>query len=217
MRVHLRVLARACGRAVLGQLTRHPPNPWWPIALYGPVGLACLLVNLLGELPPVWAWVVLPASGLLLWTLIEYALHSRLLHDPPARLRWVSVSHLDHHDAPDDPAQVVTRLSFSLPLAVVIFVGLSLGFWSLGRAGLVFLGLLVGYLGYEVIHYSIHQVAAVRRLMRPLASHHLHHHYADASRCFGVSTRLWDFVFRTGRRDVDERVALGPARPAESQ
>jgi hypothetical protein len=64
-----------------------------------------------------------------------------------------------------------------------------------------------------VIHYSIHQVALVRRLLRPLASHHLHHHFADSSRCFGVSTPLWDWILRTGRRDVSSRVALAPPPP----
>jgi sterol desaturase/sphingolipid hydroxylase (fatty acid hydroxylase superfamily) len=61
-------------------------------------------------------------------------------------------------------------------------------------------GVIVGYLSYEVIHYAIHRVPWARRLLRPLASHHLHHHYADPSRCFGVSSPLWDWVFRTGRR-----------------
>jgi sterol desaturase/sphingolipid hydroxylase (fatty acid hydroxylase superfamily) len=61
-------------------------------------------------------------------------------------------------------------------------------------------GLIVGYLSYEFIHYGIHQMPWLRRLVKPLASHHLHHHYADDTRCFGVTSPLWDIVFRTGRR-----------------
>ena len=137
-------------------------------------------------------------------------LHSRFFHDPPRGFRWMSVSHGSHHDAPDDPDRIVARLSFSLPIAVALFVGLSLVLWSVASGALVFAGVAVGYLSYEVIHFSIHRVALVRRLVRPLASHHLHHHYADASRCFGVTTPLWDWVFRTGRREVAGRVPLAP-------
>ena len=205
--------ARACGAVVLSPIVRQPSSPWLPIAVYGPLAVGCLLGNLRAE-PPAWTWVVLPAGGFLLWTLVEYVLHSRFFHEPPRGFRWVSLSHGNHHDAPDDPGRIVARLSFSLPLAVALFAVLNLVLWSASLAALVFAGLVVGYLSYEVIHFSIHRVALVRRLVRPLASHHLHHHYADASRCFGVTTPLWDWVFRTGRR---HRVIVTPvAEPGVS-
>jgi sterol desaturase/sphingolipid hydroxylase (fatty acid hydroxylase superfamily) len=156
--------------------------------------------NALGEHPSAWLWVVLPLAGVLLWSLLEYALHSQLFHDPPPRLRWIGVSHGNHHDAPNDPEQVVARLSFSFPVTAAVYALLSLGLWSAPRAGLVMVGLVVGYLSYEWLHFAIHQMPRVRRLVKPLASHHLHHHYADPSRCFGVTSPLWDWVFRTGRR-----------------
>jgi sterol desaturase/sphingolipid hydroxylase (fatty acid hydroxylase superfamily) len=209
LRLRLPARARACGAVVLCPLHYQPSSPWLPVAVYGPLAGACVLGNLLAG-PPAWAWVVLPASGLLLWTLLEYVLHSRFFHDPPRGFHWMSDSHGSHHDAPDDPERIVGRLSLSLPMAAGLFAILSLVLWDVGRAALVFVGLAVGYLSYEVIHFSIHRVAAVRRLVRPLASHHLHHHYADASRCFGVTTPLWDWVFRTGRREVGSRVALAP-------
>ena len=112
------------------------------------------------------------------------------------------------------PAAMVARLAFSLPIAVFLFAVLSLLLWSPQKAALVMVGLIVGYLSYEVIHYSIHRVPMVRRLVRPLASHHLHHHYADSTRCYGVTSPLWDWVFRTGRR---HRVLVShPAEPVVS-
>jgi sterol desaturase/sphingolipid hydroxylase (fatty acid hydroxylase superfamily) len=211
LRQRLSACARACGAAALTPLVHQPSSPWLPVAVYGPVAVACVLANLFGESPPLaWAWVVWPAAGFLLWTLIEYVLHSRFFHDPPRGFRWMSVSHGSHHDAPDDPDRIVARLSFSLPIAVALFVGLSLVLWSVASGALVFAGVAAGYLSYEVIHFSIHRVAWVRRLVRPLASHHLHHHYADASRCFGVTTPLWDWIFRTGRREVTDRVPMAP-------
>jgi sterol desaturase/sphingolipid hydroxylase (fatty acid hydroxylase superfamily) len=156
--------------------------------------------NLLAEWPPAWAWVMLPAAGILLWTLIEYALHSQFFHDPPPRLRWMSVSHGSHHDEPDDPNRIVARLSFSFPIALVLYPLLGMILLSFQWAGLVMVGVVAGYLSYETIHYGIHRWPRFRRMIKPLASHHLHHHYADDTRCFGVTSPLWDWVFRTRRR-----------------
>jgi len=213
LRQRLLAPARACGAAALKPFVSQPSGPWLPVGVYGTVALACVLGNLLGERPPAWVWVVLPATGFLLWTLIEYVLHSRFFHDPPRHFGWLGLSHCNHHEAPDDPNRIVARLSFSFPVAVILFAVVSVVLWSVGWAALVFVGLVVGYLSYEVIHDSIHRVPAVRRLLRPLASHHLHHHYADPSRCFGVTSPLWDWVFRTGRRS---RAAASPTAAAES-
>jgi sterol desaturase/sphingolipid hydroxylase (fatty acid hydroxylase superfamily) len=197
---HLLAGTRVCGSVALRLFTCQPSSPWLPTLFYGPLAVAGILWNLMGERPPAWAWVTLPASGLLLWTLLEYVLHSRLFHDAPPRLAWLSLSHGSHHDAPDDPNRIVARLAFSLPVALVLYPVLSLLLWSPPWAALVMVGVVAGYLSYEGIHYSIHRVPTVRRLVRPLASHHLHHHFADPSRCYGVTTPLWDWVFRTGRR-----------------
>ncbi|HKI34749.1 MAG TPA: sterol desaturase family protein [Gemmataceae bacterium] len=105
--------------------------------------------NLLAERPPAWVWVVLPLAGVFLWTLLEYALHSQLFHDPPRPLRCLSESHGSHHEAPDDPNRIVARLSFSFPVALVLFPLLSLVLWSPQWAGLVMVGLIVEYLSYQ--------------------------------------------------------------------
>jgi sterol desaturase/sphingolipid hydroxylase (fatty acid hydroxylase superfamily) len=200
--LHRRLLAgaRACGAVALARFTRQPSSPWLPIAIYGTAAAGFVLWNLLTEPPAAWVWIVLPTSGLFLWTLVEYLLHSQMFHDAPPLFRWVAASHGNHHDEPNDPNRIVARLTFSLPAAAILFGALSLVLWSPRWAGLVVVGLVAGYLAYEVIHFSIHRVPWVRRLLRPLASHHLHHHYADPSRCFGVTSPLWDWVFRTGRR-----------------
>jgi 4-hydroxysphinganine ceramide fatty acyl 2-hydroxylase len=201
--------ARLFGTALLRPLIYQPPNPWLPVGLYGSLGLASILWNLLGEQPPWWAWIVLPVSGFLLWTLIEYVLHSRFFHDPPAIFRWLGDSHISHHDVPEDPDRIVARLATSLPFAVVLYIGFSLVLWSPQWAALVLVGVIAGYLSYEVIHFAIHCVPQVRRFFRPLSSHHLHHHYADPSRCYGVTSPLWDWIFHTGRRPRMERDLTG--------
>jgi len=223
MNLHQRLLARAraCGAAALRPIVREPSSPWLPVGVYGTAALAFLLWNLFAESTPAWAWIVLPASGLLFWSLLEYVLHSQFFHDPPPRYHWLSRSHTEHHDAPDNPNHIVVRLAFSLPVAVVLFAVVSLALWSVRLAALVQVGMIAGYLSYEVIHYSIHMVPVVRRLLRPLASHHLHHHYADPTRCYGVTSPLWDWVFRTDRRrraagDLGLATPVAPAPGAEA-
>ena len=107
-----------------------PSSPWLPAVVYGTLAVGAVAWNLLAERPPAWVWVVLPAAGVLLWTLLEYVLHSRLFHDPPPPLRWLSDSHGSHHDEPNDPNRIVARLSFSFPVAVVLFPLLSLLLWT---------------------------------------------------------------------------------------
>jgi sterol desaturase/sphingolipid hydroxylase (fatty acid hydroxylase superfamily) len=199
--------ARACGAAALRPFVHQPSSPLLPAAVYGTMAAGFVAWNLIAEGPPAWAWVVLPAAGVFLWTLIEYGLHSQFFHDPPAGFRWVSVSHGSHHEKPDDPKRIVAHMTFTFPLALILFPLLSLVLWSPPWAGLVMVGLIAGYLSYEVIHFAIHQWPWARRLMKPLASHHLHHHYADPTRCFGVTSPLWDWVFRTRRR---HRVIVTP-------
>jgi sterol desaturase/sphingolipid hydroxylase (fatty acid hydroxylase superfamily) len=192
-------------RAAAGRLARllvyQPSSPLLPIAFYGPFAAAAVAWNLLGEPPPAWA-LALPPAGFLLWTLLEYVLHSEVFHAAirSPYLQALQQSHSGHHEAPHDPGRMVARLSFSLPVALLLYGLLALVLWSARLAGLVLAGVIVGYLSYEVIHYQIHLGRRTRWLIRPLVKHHLYHHHKDSSRCYGVTTPLWDWVFRTGRR-----------------
>ena len=57
-----------------------------------------------------------------------------------------------------------------------------------------FVGFAAGYFGYITIHWLIHHSS--RQFIAPLKAHHdMHHRRARVN--FGVSTRLWDVVFRT--------------------
>jgi sterol desaturase/sphingolipid hydroxylase (fatty acid hydroxylase superfamily) len=180
---------------------QQPSGPWLPVLFYGPIGVAGVLWNLVGVRPPLWAWAVLPVVGLLTWTLLEYVLHSHAFHASPwlPRLRSVQASHLGHHEFPKDPRRIVARLSISVPLALVLFALFWAVLMNLKLAMLALSGLVAGYLAYEGIHYWIHIGRRTRWLLRPLVKHHLYHHYKDDSRCYGVTSPLWDWVFRTNR------------------
>lgn len=173
---------------------------WRPMMLFVPLVLTLVLVNgVVGGLS-VWEWIGLPMAGLFLWTLLEYLIHAFAFHPRPLSgwLKEVQASHAMHHAYPKRPEYIVARYRFTVPVAVLIFLLLWLlvGDWQ--RASLILVGTVIGYLAYEAVHWSIHRRWAVRFLPRRLVLHHLHHHFKDDQRCYGVTTPLWDYVFGTG-------------------
>ncbi|HZT80738.1 MAG TPA: sterol desaturase family protein, partial [Gemmataceae bacterium] len=172
---------------------------WLPVGVFTPFAVAAVVWNLLDGTTPLWQLLLLPLAGLMLWSLLEYVFHSVGFHWPTKspRLQALQASHAGHHEVPSDPARMVVRLVLTVPVAIVLFGLFSLAFGA-RPAALLMAGLIVGYLAYEVVHYRIH-VGRGPRWLRPLVRHHLYHHYKDPSRCYGVTSPLWDWVFRTGR------------------
>lgn len=57
-----------------------------------------------------------------------------------------------------------------------------------------------GYLAYEALHHRAHHERAPKsRVLRALVRHHLRHHYLAPDACWGISSPLWDWIFRTHR------------------
>jgi sterol desaturase/sphingolipid hydroxylase (fatty acid hydroxylase superfamily) len=191
----------SAGNGIFRLFFRQPASYWLPVVFYAPIGAAFVLWSLLAGGVAAWQFIVLPFSGVLFWTFLEYFFHSVGFHRPTrsSRLQEVQASHLGHHADPTELTQIVSRLSFTLPVALAIFGVLTLMLWSAQLAGLVMVGVIVGYLAYEVIHYRIHVGRRSRWLPRSLVRNHLYHHHKDQTRCFGVTTTLWDHVFRTQR------------------
>lgn len=51
---------------------------------------------------------------------------------------------------------------------------------------------------YISMHYAQHRVRKpIYKPWQKLWVHHAYHHYKDPYVAFGVSTRLWDYVFGT--------------------
>jgi 4-hydroxysphinganine ceramide fatty acyl 2-hydroxylase len=138
--------------------------------------------------------------GFLFWTLLEYLIHRYAFHyEPKSGLgkRFHFMLHGVHHDYPNDASRLVMPPSVSIPLALV-FYGIFLVLF--GRyAPAPFAGLVFGYLCYDMIHYAIHHFPMNRGVWLWLKQYHLRHHYQDDHHGYGVSSPLWDFVFRTRR------------------
>jgi len=128
------------------------------------------------------------AAGLLLWTPIEYATHRYVLH----RL----APHYQHHDEPAVLEYLFAPLWLSGGFALALWAILAAPIgWR--HAALVESGTIAGYLFYEAVHVRIHSQAAGGLLLRYWRKQHYYHHFADDTRCYGVTTPLWDHIFRT--------------------
>jgi 4-hydroxysphinganine ceramide fatty acyl 2-hydroxylase len=138
-------------------------------------------------------------AGAFFWTLAEYLLHRFVFHYMPStewgkRLHFLM--HGIHHDYPNDSWRLVMPPSVSIPLAF-LFYGL---FWlMLGPVATLpfFAGFLVGYLCYDMIHYATHHAPMKGGIGLFLKHHHMKHHYQTENLGYGVSSPLWDYVFRT--------------------
>jgi hypothetical protein len=148
--------------------------------------------------------------GLLAWTLVEYLLHRFVFHfsprNPPAWLhRLIFLFHGIHHVQPWDKARLVMPPGVSIPLAV-LFYGLFA--WLLddvfgvpGWLAPMFGAFLAGYLAYDLLHYAAHHLPMNSAWGRRLKRHHLLHHHVTPDERFGVSSPLWDVVWRTQPHD----------------
>ena len=54
------------------------------------------------------------------------------------------------------------------------------------------IGLLTGYVVYDMIHYFIHHSSPTEGYFKELKVYHMKHHYRDGKVGFGVSNKLWD-------------------------
>ena len=142
--------------------------------------------------------------GVFLWTVIEYGMHRFVFHYKPRGPRMERIFflfHGVHHAQPQCKTRLVMPPAVSLPLALVVY-GLVYAALALG-SGLhhwvdpVMAGILSGYLAYDLAHYATHHLGMRRGLFRYLKRYHLMHHYNTPEQRFGVSSPLWDIVFRT--------------------
>ena len=141
----------------------------------------------------------LVAAGLLLWTLTEYWLHRKLFHWQPDNAfgrRMHFIIHGVHHDHPNDRLRLVMPPGASIPLAA-LFLGAFVLVFGTPAAFPLFAGFIAGYLVYDYTHYWLHHFVPRSNLGKRLREQHMRHHFQDHRFGFGVSSPLWDVVFRT--------------------
>lgn len=184
----------------------HPPllerfsvaHPAFPFAVYMPVGVWLAWHAWYSGAFSAIAVAGAYLAGLFAWSLLEYGAHRGTFHHAPTTEGQVAYGYLVHgvhHAYPDDSRRWVMPLIVTLPISAALFL---LFRFVLGRVGdPVFAGFIHGYLTYDLLHYFIHRGRMPTRLGRFLRQYHMAHHYAVPDRHYGVSSPLWDLVFRT--------------------
>ena len=148
-----------------------------------------------------------------MWTITEYLLHRFIFHYQPTSklgLRIHFIFHGVHHDYPKDAKRLVMPPSAGIPLAILFYFLFSLFFKNTGYLYTFFSGFLAGYLCYDMVHYAIHHYNFKSSIMKRVKQHHMLHHYSDATKGYGVSSSLWDIIFRSGflKKKQDETDSL---------
>jgi len=191
-------------------------RPWIPHLIYVPIVIVLLWISPLGVAASAFWFLV----GLLIWTFLEYLLHRYAFHAPDEIMREtheISASlrldepvipalptlrhviyfifHGVHHEYPSDSKRLVMPPVASLPMGLAAWLSFAM---LLGeRAIPAFAGLLVGYLLYDTTHFVVHHRSPPTAFGKLLKKAHMRHHFLDPDENYGVSSPLWDFVFRT--------------------
>lgn len=191
----LRASPRLFDNPLLDKLSR----VHWSTPLYVYVPVIALLAMLSLQSFSVPVVVVSAALGYLLWTLTEYLGHRFPFHyKHPSALgeRIHFLIHGVHHDHPNDPLRLVMPVLLSVPIMLIALLVVRLLF-GLPYGYPVLMGFIIGYLGYDMVHYYTHHAKPTTRLGQTLRRLHLMHHFRDPARGFGVSAPYWDYVFGT--------------------
>ncbi|KAJ3291750.1 fatty acid alpha-hydroxylase [Blyttiomyces sp. JEL0837] len=142
------------------------------------------------------------AVGVFCWTLIEYSLHRFLFHiddylpDNRVAITLHFLLHGIHHFLPMDRQRLVMPPVLGLTLSsffVVLFRAIFPTYMYYG----VMAGAFFGFQGYDMIHYYLHHGRPAFEHLREMKTYHLDHHYKNANLGYGITSKLWDYVFGT--------------------
>lgn len=137
-------------------------------------------------------WLAICSSAVLIWTLLEYALHRAVFH----RLPVIRDMHEYHHSNETASTGTPIWMSLAAHLSLVLIPLYLLGGFALSSA--ISTGLMIGYLWYVCIHHAIHHFHPSHGgYLYWLKQRHALHHHIDGHSNYGVTTEFWDAVFGT--------------------
>jgi sterol desaturase/sphingolipid hydroxylase (fatty acid hydroxylase superfamily) len=173
---------------------------WVPVVIF-------FLARGIVKLPAGVSFAVIPLGyllGIFMWTFAEYILHRFVFHyhpKNPVQEKIFFLFHGVHHAQPQCKTRLVMPPIVSVPLALLFYGFFSLVFGLLLGApqwiAPMFAGFITGYLAYDLTHYSTHHFPMRKGIWKALKRYHMRHHYKTPDKLFGVSSPIWDYVFKT--------------------
>lgn len=169
-----------------------------PITLFLAISAGLLYYGSITTPLVAWQFVALFFAGMFVFSFVEYTVHRRIFHmeaDTPRKAKIQYTMHGVHHEYPKDKSRLamppVLSLLISSILGVIFY--LLMGDYMFGFLP----GFLTGYAAYLFVHYAVHAFPPPKNFLKVLWVNHGIHHYKDGNKAFGVSSPLWDWVFRT--------------------
>ncbi|XP_068145633.1 uncharacterized protein Fa2h isoform X1 [Drosophila tropicalis] len=179
-------------------------TPWWVVPLFWiPVIIQCGWQDFYTSWHDVNQLTVLSACflfGILLWTFVEYTLHRWVFHVKLTKNSgpWICTFHFLihglHHKVPFDSMRLVFPPLPGAVLAFIIYLPLS---FFLFNPRVVLSGALFGYLCYDMMHYYLHYGNPSTKHMVHMKRYHFQHHFSHQDLGYGISSPLWDVIFKT--------------------
>ncbi|HKL35738.1 MAG TPA: sterol desaturase family protein [Salegentibacter sp.] len=184
----------------------------FPLIIFGVISVALIYYGLIEKGFEAPIMIGLFAAGLFFFTFVEYIMHRYLYHIPATSEKKKKISytmHGVHHDYPKDKSRLAMPPVLSLIIVTVLFIiyRAVLGDYVFGFLA----GFLIGYAAYLAVHYSVHAFKVPNNFLKVLWQHHSIHHYRESDRAFGVSSPLWDYIFKTMPRKTtaSRKTAVG--------
>ncbi len=169
-----------------------------PIAMLILFGIVFLYQGLVHTQLTMSNYMILVFIGILSWTLFEYIMHRYLYHMVPTNKikGWIQYNmHGMHHEYPKDKSRLAMP-----PIAIIAISFMFLYMFNLIMGDFTYgftPGFLFGYAGYLGVHFTVHAFKPPKNTFKVLWVNHAIHHYKDPDAAFGVSSPLWDHIFRT--------------------
>lgn len=178
---------------------------WLPVILY-------FFISAIVNHVPGTSWAYIPAAfliGLFVWTFMEYTLHRFLFHFKPHNKFQERISflfHGVHHAQPQCKTRLVMPPAVSIPMGLAFYglfylvlnVILGIPHW----VAPMFSAVLLGYLTYDITHYATHHFRMRSGYLKFLKRYHMAHHFRDWNAAFGVTSPVWDKVFKTELKNL---------------
>ncbi len=149
----------------------------------------------------IFAKIVCILSGLLFYSLIEYFFHRTVFHTWATRSKtkkYFELIHLPHHY--DNKHGVNASPLFFYPIFALFLVLFKFVTFSWELSFWINIGIATGFLAYEVIHYLQHFSKSPKGYVKYMTKLHNIHHDKHWGSNYGVTSPLWDIIFKTYRR-----------------